>query len=164
MAFQVTTLCGGILLNTLQALSMPPHFEYMSMRLHPTKTWDSKPPSMICWWACLLSLSAPKPAHALITWKKVNMSGLIHSHCIYQKSCITFLGCPWFTYFVSFLFHAKMFNWIVPCAVAVTSAATNSRFPRLSSQSPSCVFLCLKSRYQKSRSNWSAMWFSTSLA
>jgi hypothetical protein len=24
--------------------------------------------------------------------------------------------------------------------------------------------LCLKSRYQKSRSNWSAMWFSTSLA
>jgi hypothetical protein len=40
-------------------------------------------------------LSAPKPAHALITWKKVNLSRLIHSHCIYQKSCITFSGCPY---------------------------------------------------------------------
>jgi hypothetical protein len=54
------------------------------------------------------SLSAHKLAHALITWTKVNFSGIIPSHCICWKSCITFSGRPSFKYFVSIWFHAKI--------------------------------------------------------
>ncbi len=56
-----------------------------------------------------------------------------------------------------------MFNCTVPGASAAISAATHGGFHQLSSQSPSPVFLCLKSRYlsfvynQKSQSSWSAM-------
>jgi hypothetical protein len=37
MAVQVTTLEDGILLNTLEAPSMFPHFAYMSTKLFPHK-------------------------------------------------------------------------------------------------------------------------------
>ncbi len=52
----------------------------------------------------------------------------------------------------------------VPGAIAAISAATHGGFRQSSSQSPSCVFLCLKSGYlsfvynQKSRSSRSAMY------
>ncbi len=65
MAFQVTTPRDGILLNTLQASSMLPHFAYMSTKLLPTKTSDSKPLWMSCLWTNLPSSSAPNSAHAL---------------------------------------------------------------------------------------------------
>ncbi len=67
-------------------------------------------------------------------------------------------GCPPFTYFVSFLFHAKMLNCTVPDAIAAISAATHGGNHRSSFSSTSCVILCLRSRYlsfvgnQKSRS------------
>ncbi len=59
----------------------------------------------------------------------------------------------------------KMFNCNVLRAIAAISTATHGRFCQSSSQSPSCVFLCLKSGYlsfvynQKSRSSRSAMYF-----
>ncbi len=105
-----------------------------------------------------------KPAHALITWTKVNLSGHIPPHCICRKYCTAFSDCPSFTYFVSFLFHAKMLNCTVPGAIAAIFAAIHSGFHMSSSQSASHVFLCLKSRYlsfvynQKSRLSWSAMY------
>jgi hypothetical protein len=48
---------------------------------------------------------------------------------------------------VSFWFHAKMFNCTVPGAIAAISDATHGGFRWSSSQSASCVFLCLKSGY-----------------
>jgi hypothetical protein len=54
----------------------------------------------------------------------------------------------------------------VPGPIAAISAATHGGLPRSWSQSTSCVFLCLKSRYlafdynQKSRTSWSAMYSS----
>jgi hypothetical protein len=50
----------------------------------------------------LPSPSAPKPAHVLITWTKVNSLGLIPSCSNCWKIYITFSGCTSFTYFVSF--------------------------------------------------------------
>ncbi len=44
MVVQVTTYWDGILLNTLQASSMLPHFAYISIKLFPTNI-NSKPPS-----------------------------------------------------------------------------------------------------------------------
>jgi hypothetical protein len=55
MAVQVTTSWDDILLNTLQASSMLPHFAYMLTRLQPTMTSESNPLSMICSWARLPS-------------------------------------------------------------------------------------------------------------
>jgi hypothetical protein len=40
-AFQDTTSRDGILLNTLQALSILPHLAYMSTKLFPENTLDS---------------------------------------------------------------------------------------------------------------------------
>ncbi len=48
ITFQETTSCEGILLSTLKASSMRPHWAYMSMRLHPTKPSDSQSLWMIC--------------------------------------------------------------------------------------------------------------------
>ncbi len=42
MAVQETTLCEGILLNTFQTSSMIRHLAYISTRLFPTNTSDSK--------------------------------------------------------------------------------------------------------------------------
>ncbi len=124
-------------------LPAPTFCMYISRRLHPTKTLDSQPLWMICSWTFLPSSGATKPAHAFITSTKVNSLGLILSCCICWKSWITFLGCPSLTYFVSSLFHAKMFNCIVPGAKATLSAATHGGFLWSSSQSPSCIFKCV---------------------
>jgi len=43
MAFQLNTSLDGILLNSLQASLMLPHFAYLSTKLLPTKTSDSQP-------------------------------------------------------------------------------------------------------------------------
>ncbi len=163
-AFQVTTSWDDTLLNTLQASSMLPHFSYMSIKLLHTKTLDSQTLSMSYLWTSLLSSSVPKPAHALITWTKVNLLGLIPSQSICWKSFISFSSCPSFTYFVSFWFHAKMFNCTVPGAITAIFAATHGRFSWSSSQRASCVFLCFKSGYlsfvynQRFTSIWSAMY------
>ncbi len=53
----------------------------------------------------------------------------------------------WFLNFLSFLFHAKMFNSTVPSAISAISPATNGKFCQSSSQRASCVFLCLKSKF-----------------
>ncbi len=132
LAFQVTTFW-----DTLQASSMFPHFAYMPTKLLHWKTS----------WTSLPSSSAPKPAHALITWTKVNLSGLIASCCIWWKSCIAFSGCPSFTYFVRFWFHPKMLNCTMPRAIAAIHAANHGRFHQSPSQSNSCVFLWLKFGY-----------------
>jgi len=58
MAFQVTTSWDAILLITLQASSMLPHFAYMSTKLFSTMTSDSQPLWMICSWAHLASSRA----------------------------------------------------------------------------------------------------------
>ncbi len=162
IVFQVTTFQDGILLNTCQAASVLQHFAYISNKLFPTKIWDHFEWSVheqVCSF-----LSDSEPAHALITGAKVNLSGHISPHCICRKCCTAFSDCPSFTYFVSFLFHAKMLNCAVPGAIAVIFAAIHSGFHISSSQSASHVFLCLKSRYlsfvynQKSRLSWSAMY------
>ncbi len=71
MLFQVITSWDGILLNTLQASSMLPHFAYMSIKLVPTKTSDLQPLIwMSCSWISLLSSNAPKPANARIKEQK----------------------------------------------------------------------------------------------
>jgi hypothetical protein len=67
------------------------------------------------------------PAHALITWTNTGLLGLIPSHCIHWKNCITFSACPSFTYFVSYWFHVKVFNCTVTGVIAVISAATYGR-------------------------------------
>ncbi len=110
---------------------------------------------MSCLWTSLPSSSVPKPAHALITWTKVNLLGLTPC-CICWKSCIAFSSCPSFTYFESFWFHSKMFNCTVPGAIAAISAATHGRFHWSPSQSASCQIIFLYD--QKSRSSWSAMY------
>ncbi len=71
MAIQETTLCEGILLNTLRASFILPHSTYMSMRQFLTKTFDSKPLRMICSWARLPSSSATRLAHAFRTPTKL---------------------------------------------------------------------------------------------
>jgi len=147
MASQVTTFHDGLLVNTCQAASMLPHFAYMSTKLFPTKTSDSKPLWMSCSWTSLLFASASKSPHALITWTNLNLPGLIPSCCICWKSCITFSYCPSFTFFVSFLFYAKMFNCTVPGAIAAISAATHGRFHQSSSHRSSPFLLCLKFWY-----------------
>ncbi len=49
MAVKVSTFRDGILLNTLQACSMLPHFAYMSKQATPRKTSDLQP----VWISCL---------------------------------------------------------------------------------------------------------------
>ncbi len=105
----------------------------------------------------------PKPGHALITWTKVNLSGIIPSRCICWKSCITSSSCPSFHKFCKLPIPWKNIQLhSVPGAIAAISAANHGRFHWPSSQSASCVFLCLKSRYlsfvynQKCRSSWPA--------
>jgi len=152
---------GGILLNTLQASSMLPHFAYMSTKLLPTKTSNSQPVWMSCLWTSLPSSNVRKAAHALITWIKVNLLGLTPCCRICWKSYITVSSCPSFTCFVSFRLHANTLNCTIPGAFAAISAATHGEFHQSSAQSASHVFLCLKSGYlsfvdnQKSRSSWS---------
>ncbi len=82
---------------------------------------------MICSWTWLSSSSAPEWAHALITWRKVNLLEFPFC-CIRWKSCIAVSVCPPFTYFVSCFFHAKMCNCSVPGAIAAISAATIKGF------------------------------------
>ncbi len=153
MVLQVTTFWDGIVLNTLQASSMLPHFAYMSTELFPTMTSDSqqlmkRPTTFKC----------SRTSTCIVTWTKGNLSRLIPSHCGCWKSWIAFSGCLSFTYFVSFLFHAKMLNCTVPGAIAAISAATHGGNHQSSFLSTSCVILCLRSRYlsfagnQKSRS------------
>ncbi len=132
---------------------MLPHFAYMSTELFPTMTSDSQPlmkrPT---------TFKCSKTGTCIVTWTKWNLSRLIPSHCGCWTSWIAFSGCPSFTYFVSFLFHAKMLNCTVPGAIVAISAATHGRNHRSSFLSTSCVILCLRSRYlsfvgnQKSRS------------
>ncbi len=95
---------------------------------------------MICSWTWLSSSSAPEWAHALITWRKVNLLEFPF-YCICWKSCIAFSVCPPFTYFVSFLFHAKMCCAIVLCLVPLhPSLLPPSRVSPV--LEPKC-FLCL---------------------
>jgi len=101
---------------------------------------------MLAWGCCLPSSSAGKLAHALSTRTKVNLSGLIPSCFICWKSLIVFSYCPAFTYLAS-LFHEKMLNCTVLGAIAASSASTHGGFKLSLSQSPSHVFLCLKSGY-----------------
>ncbi len=75
MVFQVTISCDGILLDTLPASSVHPHFAYMSTKLVPTKRSESHPLQMICSWAHLPSSNAPMLAHAFSTHVKVTESG-----------------------------------------------------------------------------------------
>jgi hypothetical protein len=63
MAFQLNTSQDGILLNSLQASLMLPHFAYLSTKLLPTKTSDSQPFKMICSWTCLAALQAQPDWH-----------------------------------------------------------------------------------------------------
>jgi hypothetical protein len=70
MVVQVTTSSDGILLNTIQTSSTPPHFAYMSTKLLLTKTSDSKPLWSICWHSCPVGKAAspsqvPHPSHIL---------------------------------------------------------------------------------------------------
>ncbi len=69
------------------------HFANMPTRLFTTKTSGLQPLGMSYSWTSLLSSSAPKLEHVLITWTRVNLSGFIPSRCICRKSCITFSGC-----------------------------------------------------------------------
>ncbi len=93
MAFQVITFQNGILLNTLQASLMLPPFAYMSTKLLHTKTSESHPLWIICWWAHLPSLSATMLAHAFNSPTKVTELGCTPSCCICQNSSIA--SCPW---------------------------------------------------------------------
>ncbi len=97
MAVQVTKSWDGILLKTLQASSMLPHFAYMSSKLLPTKTSESHPCSTICWWTHLPSSRATILAHAFSTPKKARESGCTLSFCICWNSSSTFCPCLDFT-------------------------------------------------------------------
>ncbi len=127
MVFHITTSQDDNLLNIFWTSSMLPHFAYISMRLESTKTFNSQPLWMIYPWTCLPSSLEPKPTHALITQTKVNLSRFIPSLCTCWKSWIALSGFPSLTHFVSFLFHAKMFNYIV------SSATTPSLLPPMAS-------------------------------
>jgi hypothetical protein len=141
-------------------LNKAPTFHIHVNKLVPTKILDLQPLWMRCSWTSLEFLRAPKPAYALVTWTKVKLSWLIPSCCICWKSCITFSGCPPFHIFCKLLLPCKN----VPGAIAAISAGTHGEFWVYSSQSASCVFLCLKFKCfsfvynQKSRSSWSAMY------
>ncbi len=85
MAFQDTKFFDGILLNTLQASSMLPHFAYMVTRLLPTTLSDSQLLWIICSWAHLPASSPTSLAHAFRTPTKVTWSGCNPSCCIHQE-------------------------------------------------------------------------------
>jgi len=80
-------------------------------------------------------------AHALITWTKVNLSGLIPFCCICWKTWITLSGCPFLTYFVSFLFHEK--NGQLHCAWCHCSHLYCPPWWVFSVLHPNCL-LCLR--------------------
>jgi hypothetical protein len=97
MAFQVAKFQDGILLNTLQASSIVPHFAYMSTKLFVTKTFELYPQSMMCWWTHLPSSVTTTLAHAFSTHTKVTGLGHTPSCCICQNSSSTFCPSPHFT-------------------------------------------------------------------
>jgi len=97
MAVQVTAPWDGILLKTLQASSMLPHFAYMSTKLVPSKTSDSKPIWTMWWWTHMPSSSAIMLAHAFSTPRKVTEAGCTPSSCISQNSSSAFCPCSYFT-------------------------------------------------------------------
>ncbi len=77
-------------------------------------------------WTSLLFSSAPKSAHALITWTKVNVAALIPSRCIFWKGCIIFSGCSILHIFCKLLIPCK--NVQLHCAFAAISAFTTHDF------------------------------------
>ncbi len=79
MVIQVMIFQDGILLNTLQASSMLPHFAYMLTKLLHKKTSISKPLWTICWWTHLPSSSAISLVHAINTPTKAIKSN--HNSC-----------------------------------------------------------------------------------
>ncbi len=85
-------------------------------------------------------LSAHKPVYASITRTKVNSLVLLHSCCICWKRCIAFLGCPSFTYLLSFWFHVKMFK--LHCSWCHFSHLCYHPWQDTSVLNPEC-FLCL---------------------
>ncbi len=112
---------------------------YMSTKLLPTKTSDLQK---------LNELFMNEHAHQVLLNQHICVCNLNKSefvrtwmpfHCIHWKSCYTFWGCPSFTHFVSFSFHAKMFSCTLPGAAAI-----HARFCQLSSWSASCVSLHVK--------------------
>ncbi len=86
-----------ILLNTLQASSMLPHFAYMSTNLFPTKIIDIQPLWIICSWTLLPSSSSTTLAQAFSTPTKVTESSCTPSCCIHQNISRAFCPCPHFT-------------------------------------------------------------------
>ncbi len=98
-------------------------------------------------------------AYAVITWTKVNLSGVVPSYCICWKSCIAFSSCPSFTYFVSFWFHGKECNCIVPSANAAISATIQLALkPECLPCLPICeIWVPFIYLQQRSRSSLSAM-------
>ncbi len=80
MVFQVTTLCDGILLNTLWASLMLPHFAYMSTKQVSTKTSESHQLWMICWH---MHSASPQNGTSFC--------------CICQNTLSTFCQCPYLT-------------------------------------------------------------------
>ncbi len=120
---------------------MLPHLAYMLMRLLPTNKSVSQPIWITFSWACLPSASACKLAHALSTWTKVNLSGLIHYRCSCWKSCSVLSGSPALTYFASFLFCTKMFSCTVPGAITAISASTHAGVQWSSIQMPTCLLM-----------------------
>jgi hypothetical protein len=115
---------------------------------------------MACLWPSLPSSIVPKPAHALITWTKVNLLVLTPHH-IWQKCCITFSGCPSFKQFCKLLIPCKKCSTalcLVPLQLSVLP-------PMAGFIDPQVLPLCSESGYlsfiynQKSRSSWSAVYF-----
>ncbi len=115
-----------------------PHFTHPNIMVVPVTTFQNG--------ILMKTFQVLLNQHMLITWTEVNLSGLIPCS-ICWKSCIAFSGHPPLTYFVSFLFHGKIINCTIPGAIAAISAATHGEFCWSSSQSASCVFICLKSGY-----------------
>ncbi len=75
-------------------------------------------------WTCMPASSAPKPAHALISWTKPNVSKIIPYCGICWEIWNAFLGCPSFTHSLRFWFHEKMFNYTVPGGIATIYVTT----------------------------------------
>ncbi len=79
---------------------MLPHFAYMSTKLFPTKTSDSKPLWTICWWTHLPFSRATMLAQAISIRTNVTKSGRIPSCCICPNSssaCISHVPILWFS-------------------------------------------------------------------
>jgi hypothetical protein len=93
----VTTSCEGILLNTLQASSMLPHFAYIIYQTISNKDIWIPTVWMVCWCAHLPSSSATTHAHAFSTPTKVTESSCTLSCCICQNRSSAFCPCPHFS-------------------------------------------------------------------